>query len=795
MPLSPLSPLSAQAQEDNRLLRLNITNIDSTRFPTVDFYLDISPSLSLEELDVADFQLSEAGQTIPPDNIQLTEDSTQPTNFVFVLDRSTEPENWGAIQRIVLNMFDYLRPIDPVALLTFYDEVELIQGFSQDKSLAKNLLTNISAGGDFTALYQATLRAATLAENVSSGQSAIILIGDSQDNISTTTAQQLLAALPAEQTIPIYAFGFGPKVAQTTIFSDLAAATGGVASLVDEPTEIEQTLLDTIKQRQQSYRLRFTSALPINDNGYDFALELTLNGAAAQTAGRFVALESTVPPTEEATVEEGVTITVPGVLEGDTVAGNINLTAIINGEHPIVDAEYRIDGKEIAQVESLEYSIVWNSNTVAVGPHVLEIILTDDQGQQFDLTRNFNVVQPIELGVQLPPQAATGLVVGERITVTTAIKSLVTVQTVDFFVADVQVGSADAEPYQIILDSSTLTPGNYTLVVRAEDILGRVVTKSVPLQIASAEAALPPSPPQADSGSLLSALMARLQSLFASQDSISPSSETAPTTTPSSTLPWGFWLLLLTVPLLAYMVLRTFLIPRPKRKFSTTTIALANQGNSPSRYQIYADDPDHILHFEFALEGIPLNRPLFRRPLPPKPRQRANSAGVSRSIIQGKNPFRQHNRKRNHQGSVADKKDKPSSGTAAKPDKVYELQDKVEAVYTPLPIGPNEQPLQSAELVPDGELMGLTQEGWIQLPAIGAGETAKVDMLIQPLRQANQPRLYRYRVISRCLDRLSDPPIIEQSQIQIEGQSGLRPWLSLLLFLIAIFILFILLYS
>jgi len=96
-------PTSTQAQDDNPL-SLNVINVDSNRFPTVDLYLDISPSQSLDELNVADFQLSEAGQTVSSDNIQLTEDSTQPTSFVFVLDRSTEPENWAAITIYALSI-------------------------------------------------------------------------------------------------------------------------------------------------------------------------------------------------------------------------------------------------------------------------------------------------------------------------------------------------------------------------------------------------------------------------------------------------------------------------------------------------------------------------------------------------------------------------------------------------------------------------------------------------------------------------------------------------------------------
>ena len=56
----------------------------------------------------------------------------------------------GQIQAAAADFVAALGPNDKVALLSFYDQVDEVQGFTNDKGLLTSAINNLTAGGNGT---------------------------------------------------------------------------------------------------------------------------------------------------------------------------------------------------------------------------------------------------------------------------------------------------------------------------------------------------------------------------------------------------------------------------------------------------------------------------------------------------------------------------------------------------------------------------------------------------------------------------------------------------------------------
>jgi hypothetical protein len=138
--------------------RLNLHAVDASSFPAVSAYVDLfGPNgLPVAGLGASSFRVLEDGQATEITSVQS--DDSQGIALLLALDRSTDGTSWTQIQAAANAVLDTLRPQDLVAITVFFNEVQLVQGFTADREAARAALNQITPGGEFSALNHPPLR-------------------------------------------------------------------------------------------------------------------------------------------------------------------------------------------------------------------------------------------------------------------------------------------------------------------------------------------------------------------------------------------------------------------------------------------------------------------------------------------------------------------------------------------------------------------------------------------------------------------------------------------------------------
>ncbi|NLH77209.1 MAG: VWA domain-containing protein [Acidobacteria bacterium] len=168
-----------------------------------------------------------------------------------------------------------LRPRDEIALLIFADgQVEVAAKHSIDKEEFLRVLDKTEAYGQ-TALNDAVAVSPEFATRARNEKRALLLLTDGIDNDSASTPEQALE-IAKRVDVPIYTIGYKiPRSEQmlkahkraagltsTGIVATLdrfAAATGGQAWFLDEPTDLAAVVQEIKNEQSHQYIIGYTS--------------------------------------------------------------------------------------------------------------------------------------------------------------------------------------------------------------------------------------------------------------------------------------------------------------------------------------------------------------------------------------------------------------------------------------------------------------------------------------------------------------------------------------------------------
>lgn len=240
--------LTVRAQEDDpirvdsAIVRVNVGVVDQRGRP-------------ITSLEKGNFTLFEDGVK---QDISRFEYTTAPFSVVMLLDMSGSTRSFRQnIQLSAARFLDALAPGDRVAVVEFYNKVNLLNDFTTNRNTAAHSIAVANGGGD-TDLYKALLFSLDKLSKESSRRKAIVVLTDGVDTEVQDSDRKILAGLSDGQIPTAIKPGVNDTLnrilnrsdAQGVTIYPLALPTGDPARLAD-PTPRQIAMFKAARTRLQ----------------------------------------------------------------------------------------------------------------------------------------------------------------------------------------------------------------------------------------------------------------------------------------------------------------------------------------------------------------------------------------------------------------------------------------------------------------------------------------------------------------------------------------------------------------
>ena len=557
-----LAGLVAGAQAQSEGLTVSILTVESADFPRVTTSLTVWDAAGpVTDLEADRLQIVEASQAASASNVSLEPAEVETLQLVLAVDRSSrlDSNTFPQMQQVANDLLGSFGGYKTM-LVTFADTVELsYETFSNNRPALHEEVAGLTRQGDQTALYQAILEALDqLAQNPGLGRPAIIVLIDSQDNTGAVPVAQLLSRLQ-EARIPLYILGFGDRVQLPAALTAPGAFPGGYRPVAQ--AEQATTVLTEIEtELRRGYRLSFTSGLAADNGSHNFSVVIGQGAESGQAEGSFTA------------VPQPVSVDLPEITPGQTLAGEIKLTPQLRPSDLPFTVTYRLDTTVLAETTNPPYSFTWDTTTAVPATHTLTVQAQDQAGNSAEHT----VVVVLRRSPRVSLTASsTQIEVGDQATVQATIEAGAEIVKAELLLNEVVIATDTEAPYAFAFNSGAWAPGFYELTVRVTDALDQTGTGSAPLQILPLAPAQPAwferllADPRVRTGAILTISLVGLLALL----------------------------------LLTLRLVRLITAALRWRSNRSCQLEIANLGNIRSHYLLQAQDALGGLTFQFLMDG------------------------------------------------------------------------------------------------------------------------------------------------------------------------------------------------
>ncbi|HDQ73833.1 MAG TPA: VWA domain-containing protein [Chloroflexi bacterium] len=358
----------AQTQQDEPL-NVAITRIEHRHFPlvTVDVTVTGPDGSPVEQLGSDNFRIfedgeedGEANEPVTSASLVVEQNDAQSLNAILALDVHTSNERLAQIQTAMGIFIKGIGEQDKVALLTFYDEVQVIQRFTGNQEILQTSLDSLTAQGTRSALDKAISEALALADEHGASRTAIILVTDGGSE--TVALDQAQAS-----NVPVYVVRIGDQITSESL-SDLARQTGGQFYAAQNTHEIADALQTIVWLLRQGYQVRYWSDIEPDGRTHALTVRVVTHQGVGETQGYI-----------EAQLNK-VDVSLVGIVDGQPVIGTFHLSAEVSTPAPVKSVTYRLDGEILAERDEPPYTFAWDTTGLAPGDHTLTVQVVDRAG-------------------------------------------------------------------------------------------------------------------------------------------------------------------------------------------------------------------------------------------------------------------------------------------------------------------------------------------------------------------------------------------------------------------------------
>lgn len=462
-------------QETESGITMEITGVNSTQMPTVIITANVlnSARLPVRGLGAQDFVLSgelgERGRIVRVENI-TDEDLTYAVALVIDTSSSMAGAPIERAKEAARLFVNAIGADDPVAILTFDNEVRLVQDYTSDKTLLLAVIDALPFGGQ-TALYEAGLRGVELAAQAPVERRAMILLSDGAEfgGASRAARSDALAAA-ARLGVSAYTIGLGYGIDRSYL-QDLAAGTNARFYESPTPAELEAIYTDLANLFRSLYVITLEVDVPLDGTNYVVGLQANTEEGPSEVDASIVRAPIPVP-----------LVQLPDPLFAEPLSEIARIVPNIAADDPIVSVEARLNGEDFPFVDD---TLVFDPVALRPGTYTLDIRAIDADGDGGVAQRQFEVAalpSTITLSSDLAVPLSEPLELGVGVTGQTAAAEVV------FSLDGEEVARQIEAPFSLLIDPFLLSPETHALNVTVTNEGG--VASSVALDFEVA--ALPP---------------------------------------------------------------------------------------------------------------------------------------------------------------------------------------------------------------------------------------------------------------------------------------------------------------
>jgi VWFA-related protein len=353
-------------------LTLEISGINPQAFPTVLLTADVYDRLGqpLRGLSESSFTLTgDLSATTRITRVENITDDNLPFGAVLVIDVSSSMAGLPLerAKTAAQAFIDSLRPDDPVALMTFGSDVQLVQDFTTDRTALSASIAALQWGGQ-TALYQAAFEAINVAANARLPRRAVVLLSDGAE--FGDLSQVGRSAALTESTVrgvPLYTIGLGYGIDRSYLI-ELSEGTNAQFYESPSPDQLVGIYQELAARFRSQYILTLETTIP--GDGTTYILGLTANSAEGSASAE-AAFRAPIP--------------VPIVRILDAPAGEVaepaSLTIEVLADDPLATVAVNDGSSEMILVDfASPYSISIDPMAYEPGMQTFTVSARDDDG-------------------------------------------------------------------------------------------------------------------------------------------------------------------------------------------------------------------------------------------------------------------------------------------------------------------------------------------------------------------------------------------------------------------------------
>ncbi len=460
------SLIAAQTAMAQAAIRITIDHTNSIFFPEVESHVSVfdDHGLPVKGLNADNFTVSENSLHIP--DLLVTPIYEHPLEFVVVLDLSSSmaygdsPTPLDFTIQAAKQFIASLGPDDPVAVVTFADQVRVAGQLSLDRDQTTAALDSLEAQGN-TALHDGILQGVDLLAS-SAERPVLVLVTDGVDSgISDASMGGVLDKAVRNQVV-IFPIAWGG--ANQVDLKNLADLTYGqsqyISSTYPNLNSIESAfriIQNALPDRRLQYRLNFISSVPSDGSERLYSVLVEHLGSSAEAAS-----------TLTATLQE-VSIRLPGLTPGQEAGGLIVFAPEILAPHDVDSLEILMDGALLTKISNPPFDFTWDSTTVLPGEHQFTLVAQDTAGNSGSLDLNLVLIDPVQVNITAPQG---GSIVSGSISIEAQVDSLVKIARVEFWVDDKLIETLVDPPYSVNWNALDADLGGHDATVIAVDLNG-----------------------------------------------------------------------------------------------------------------------------------------------------------------------------------------------------------------------------------------------------------------------------------------------------------------------------------